>query len=91
MTTYGQGVATESQTRARGRGSDNAPPARRDRPKPSRRKLDGPHTTPKTPSLFHPAVHTAMAKLGTVLASSGDIFMLTICLLLIEIRRWLDE
>lgn len=38
-----------------------------------------------------PEIHLFMAKLGTILASSADIFLLTICLLLIEIRRWLDE
>lgn len=55
---------------------------------------NGPHDAENTHhfcSLSPTAIHTAMAKLGTVLASSGDIFMLTICLLLIEIRRWLDE
>lgn len=32
-----------------------------------------------------------MGKIGVILASPADIFLLTVCLLLIELRRLLDE
>ena len=39
----------------------------------------------------NPTLHTFFAKIGTIFASPLDVFLLTICLLLIEVAKWLDE
>jgi len=38
-----------------------------------------------------PALFAFFAKVGTILASPADIFLLTVCLLLIEFMKWLND
>ena len=37
------------------------------------------------------SLHDFFAKVGTILASPVDIFLLTVCLLLIEFMKWLND